>query len=355
MGEFKVTFDDGSEAYLVHFGVQGMKWGVWNAETAARYAGGKSKRTLKYMSKAEKHRAAANDFRARRDAANTAAINARAKGKKYSIKSARAEQGAELFRNANPKRAAKFSKKADKQNDLYESSSSQAEQLNKKYIKSDRKATKYEVKAYKSDAKDSYVDVDRKTVKALKKGRISLKEATDKTNEKVQATLDQSKNSVFVSGSSKTQAKKTETGEKNPYYRKNLPKEVRRQLDDYMRRGDKILVGDAPGIDRQTQDYLASKGYRNVEVFSPQETRYLANKNWRNTRVEVPGSEPGSKEWLAGKDKVMTDRANEGLAVTITDGSSATRRNIERLASQGKPAVEFEISKDGKRRDSRVK
>lgn len=34
--DYKVTFADGSEAFA-HSGVKGMKWGVWNAETAARY------------------------------------------------------------------------------------------------------------------------------------------------------------------------------------------------------------------------------------------------------------------------------------------------------------------------------
>lgn len=38
--EYVITFDDGSEAYLAHHGVMGMKWGVRNAETQAKYAGG---------------------------------------------------------------------------------------------------------------------------------------------------------------------------------------------------------------------------------------------------------------------------------------------------------------------------
>ena len=36
--DYKVTFEDGSEA-LMHHGIKGMKWGVWNSETAARYKG----------------------------------------------------------------------------------------------------------------------------------------------------------------------------------------------------------------------------------------------------------------------------------------------------------------------------
>ena len=39
--DYKFTFQDGSEA-LMHYGVKGMKWGVWNAETRARRAGIKS-------------------------------------------------------------------------------------------------------------------------------------------------------------------------------------------------------------------------------------------------------------------------------------------------------------------------
>lgn len=34
---YKLTFDDGSEAYLAHYGVKGMKWGVWNEETRRRH------------------------------------------------------------------------------------------------------------------------------------------------------------------------------------------------------------------------------------------------------------------------------------------------------------------------------
>lgn len=53
--DYLITFDDGSEA-LAHYGVLGMKWGKWNAETAARYG-----------YKAGRHAAKADALRARRD------------------------------------------------------------------------------------------------------------------------------------------------------------------------------------------------------------------------------------------------------------------------------------------------
>lgn len=36
--ELKFTFEDGSEA-IAHYGVQGMKWGVWNLDTRRKYEG----------------------------------------------------------------------------------------------------------------------------------------------------------------------------------------------------------------------------------------------------------------------------------------------------------------------------
>lgn len=41
-----LTFEDGSSASLRHFGVKGMKWGVWNAETRARREGVKEIRKV---------------------------------------------------------------------------------------------------------------------------------------------------------------------------------------------------------------------------------------------------------------------------------------------------------------------
>lgn len=157
------------------------------------------------------------------------------------------------------------------------------------------------------------------------------------------------KQTVFVSGSSKTQFKD------NQYYRKKLPKGVRKELNEHIKKGDKIVVGDAPGVDRQTQDYLKKKHYKNVEVYSPgKEPRYLANKDWKNNLIDAPEFEPGSSEWLAKKDKVMQRVATKGIAVILDEGSAATRRNIDQLIKDNKNVSIYELSSKGKWKDRKL-
>ena len=150
---------------------------------------------------------------------------------------------------------------------------------------------------------------------------------------------------VFVSGSSKTQSEDSE------FYRKELPKEIRNELKDHIKNGDKILVGDAPGIDRQVQDYLKKKNYDDVEVYGPgKQVRYSANEKWKTHAIDAPEFEEGSKEWLAKKDKAMAEAADEGLAIVIPNGASATRKNVDRLLAENKDVMLFELNADGKDR-----
>jgi hypothetical protein len=154
------------------------------------------------------------------------------------------------------------------------------------------------------------------------------------------------KKTVFVSGSSKTQSKDSE------YYRRKLPKEVRQEIKGHVRQGNKIVVGDAPGIDRQVQNYLNKKHYSNVEVYGPgKQVRYSANKKWKTNPVDAPEFEVGSKEWLAKKDIMMTKVSDIGLAVVLDEGAKATRRNVDRLIEQNKTVKVYELSKKGKKRD----
>lgn len=153
----------------------------------------------------------------------------------------------------------------------------------------------------------------------------------------------QSGQTLFVSGSSKTQDKAS------GYYRKKLPKQVRSELDSSMKNRDKIIVGDAPGVDRQVQKYLKKKHYKDVEVYGPgKEVRYSANKKWKTNAIDDPDHEPMSKEWLAKKDKAMTDASTKGLAVILDEGAQATRNNVRRLVEQNKNVKVFELTSNKK-------
>ena len=151
---------------------------------------------------------------------------------------------------------------------------------------------------------------------------------------------------IFVSGSSKTQDRKS------GYYRHKLPEAVQKDLKGRMRAGNKILVGDAPGIDRQVQDFLKENKYDNVEVYSSgTEARYKADKNWKSNFVDASQYKKGSPEWLAEKDKAMARAADEGIAVILDEGARATRRNIERLMSSGKDVTVVELQSAGEQAD----
>lgn len=154
------------------------------------------------------------------------------------------------------------------------------------------------------------------------------------------------KDTVFVSGSSKTQDKKS------GYYRRKLPKGVRKDIDENIKAGNKFVVGDAPGVDRQVQKYLKKKHYKNVEVYGPgKQVRYSADKRWKTNAVDVPDAEPGSKEWLAAKDKAMQDISTKGIAVILDEGASATRKNIKALIEKNKDVKVYELGKSGEDKD----
>lgn len=160
--------------------------------------------------------------------------------------------------------------------------------------------------------------------------------------EQLSSAEKKAKRSVFISGSSKTQF------EDSGYYRKELPKAIQNKIDDYIKDHAHIIVGDAPGIDRQVQDYLNEKGYDAVEIYGPgKQVRYAANDKWKTNPVDAPEFEEMSPEWLRKKDIAMTNDATEGLAIVLDNGAQATRNNVKRLREQGKAAEVFVLGKDG--------
>ena len=153
---------------------------------------------------------------------------------------------------------------------------------------------------------------------------------------------------VFISGSSKTQD--PESG----YYRKSLPKQVSNEIDQMIKDRKTVLVGDAPGIDRQVQDYLKSKDYKKVVVYGPgsENVRYQADSKWKTKLVDDPNAEKGSPQWLAAKDVQMTKDATEGLAVILDKGAKATRKNVKRLIDSSKDVKVFQLQFENEANDN---
>lgn len=152
---------------------------------------------------------------------------------------------------------------------------------------------------------------------------------------------------VFVSGSSKTEDRHS------GYYRRRLPKEVRKELKSHIKNGDKIIVGDAPGVDRQVQRYLKKKHYKDVEVYGPgdnNKVRYSANKKWKQTTINSGKYKPDTDEWRAEKDIFMSKIADKGLAVVLENGGAgATRNNVKRLLDANKDVKVYELYSNKKK------
>jgi hypothetical protein len=122
---------------------------------------------------------------------------------------------------------------------------------------------------------------------------------------------------------------------------------IRARLDDFMKRGNAILVGDANGADKAVQTYLAKHGYRNVTVFCMEDCRNNIG-TWPTRSIEPPSKKKDSS-YYAAKDFVMSEEAQCG--VMLWDAKSkGTLKNMLNLVAAGKrtlvyfaPSKEFHV------------
>jgi hypothetical protein len=118
-----------------------------------------------------------------------------------------------------------------------------------------------------------------------------------------------------------------------------LSPEVKARIDIMIAKGFTVLVGDANGVDKAVQRYLADKGYRDVVV-------HCMIRDCRNNVGEWPTHEseapPGARgfEYFATKDQAMVDAAGYGLM--LWDGESkGTLNNVIKMVRQSKPVVVY--------------
>lgn len=112
---------------------------------------------------------------------------------------------------------------------------------------------------------------------------------------------------------------------------------VQEHLDTLISQGSDFLIGDARGMDRAFQTYLASRGSDLVTI-------YFAGDRPRNNLAGWPvfavdsGLKSSGHQKHSAKDRQMADDADAG--VMVWDGmSTGTIVNVMDLLEQGKPCA----------------
>lgn len=113
---------------------------------------------------------------------------------------------------------------------------------------------------------------------------------------------------------------------------------IRARLEDFMKRGCTILIGDANGADKAIQQYLAEHAYANVVVFCVQECRNNIGA-WPIRNIEPP-SDRKDFSYYAAKDLVMFKEAQCGMMLWDAK-SKGTLQNMLNLVGAGKRTLVY--------------
>lgn len=112
-----------------------------------------------------------------------------------------------------------------------------------------------------------------------------------------------------------------------------LPVEITERLEPAIESHMVIIVGEAPGACRLYQDYLQSKGYREVLVGHAKSLRYNVG-NWTTRKY---GND------LRERERRMIEDCDSALAIWV-DHSGVIAENLELLKRLGKPTFLYEAS-----------
>jgi len=117
----------------------------------------------------------------------------------------------------------------------------------------------------------------------------------------------------------------------------NLSQKVKERLDKVIQNNDRVIVGDANGVDKAVQKYLAATNYENVLIYCSGAKSRNNVGHWPVHHVDVPDGISGF-QFYAAKDRKMAEEADFGLM--IWDGKSpGTLLNVLRLVADEKKAV----------------
>lgn len=120
-----------------------------------------------------------------------------------------------------------------------------------------------------------------------------------------------------------------------------LPEPAKHWLDDVIEKSCSILVGDANGIDKAVQKYLANENYDDVTVYCSGESCRNNIGQWATRCINASGNKK-KFQFYAAKDREMAREAEFGFM--IWDGKSpGTVLNVLRLVRASKKAVLFNM------------
>lgn len=128
-------------------------------------------------------------------------------------------------------------------------------------------------------------------------------------------------------------------------YNQRIGKDISDRIDEIIKAGAQINIGDAPGADTRIQEYLAEKGYLNVKVYTTDEKVRNNVGNWDVEKISGNGYSDERKV-RRQKDIAMTKASNKGLAVMPIDDrrGSAMSKNVKRLKKQHKPVAIYDYN-----------
>jgi hypothetical protein len=124
-------------------------------------------------------------------------------------------------------------------------------------------------------------------------------------------------------------------------------KAILARLDKLMSNDCTVLVGDANGVDKAVQTYLAEHRYPKVRVYCMEGECRNNVGGWENREVASPHPSRKDFEHYSTKDREMVTDADYGLM--LWDGKSrGTFENIVDLVNKQKPVVVYVHAKDFK-------
>lgn len=114
---------------------------------------------------------------------------------------------------------------------------------------------------------------------------------------------------------------------------RQLPETVCKDLNEIMRKGDHVVVGDCRGTDTLIQTYLNERGYQNVTVYASGDRARNNVGNWKVCYIPA-AQELSPFEFYRQKDIAMANVAEYGIMVW--DGKSkGTYYNVQDLFARG--------------------